>query len=527
MTVEAQVRGVFALYAQGKYAEGLTQARRIHKAAPQLAIANYCVGHGLAASQQPREALPFLRKATQIEPRNADFLVRYGRVLLEEGKVRDAETVLRRAYDLNPALPIAPYTLGNFYASIDRFDLAVRYYKQVLDAQLLPDMRATVTMDWASALTEVGQLAEAQTVLQAALGHATTRVSALATLADFVAFEPGTDLARMLDEELAKPAHSGTMRSGLLMAKAKMAARQNDHEAEFALIGEAKKSRGSIDGNGQFETAVNNLCRTFGGDEIAALQGRFGQSGFRPIFVIGLPRSGTTLTEKILSAHSEVGGAGELGLIADLSRNLLQGAHASSVMESLAARSVPDVKAAITEVEATMRYLRPGKDRIVDKMPHNFLHCWLIRVIFPEAKIVHCFRDPADNFLSGYKAALHAFHFCFDRPQWFIPYYRNYRQLMCHWYDVLPGAIFPLRYEDLVTNPEHEIRALLRFCDLPFEEACLSPEENTSRIGTASVLQARSPINAKSVGGWKRYAQHLQVIADALGSDRHFPQHAG
>ena len=166
MNIESEVRTIFKLFGEGRFDVGLAKAQALHKAAPQLPVSNYCMGHALGAMRRPREALPFLRKAAQLEPRNVDFLIRYGRALLDSGRVREAEGVLTKARDLNPRLPIVPWTLGVFYASIDRFDRAVDFYRDVMSLELPPDFANNAKLDWAFALVEVGKTEEAEPVLR-------------------------------------------------------------------------------------------------------------------------------------------------------------------------------------------------------------------------------------------------------------------------------------------------------------------------------------------------------------------------
>lgn len=517
MTLEAQVRGIFALYAQGKYAEGLAQARRIHKAAPQLAIANYCVGHGLAASQQPREAMPFLRKATQIEPRNADFLVRYGRVLLELSRIREAESVLLKAHDLNPRLPMVPWTLGMYYASIDRFDVAAGHFRKVMQADLPAEAADSARMDWANALIQNGNTEEAKQVLRENLGRPAVRGAALVMLSSMTPLDMQGPDYRLLEEELARPNLGALDRSSLLVARSRSLKAAGDLDGEYAALQASKDARGSNYDLGKFAEQVDAIIAAFSAENLKRLASAAGPCPFRPIYVVGLPRSGTTLTEKILSRHEEVAGAGELPLMGNAMSDLLGARPVSELPGVVSSVEVARLRDFRRDIEATMRFLCPGKERIVDKMPHNFLSLGLVSVLFPEAQIVNCTRHPADNLLSGFKANLKVAHAFFDRPEWFIGYYGHYRRLLQHWHDVLPGRIHTLRYEALVTDPRKEIGDLLSFCGLPWQEDCLHPEDSTSRIGTASVMQARNPINAGSVGGWKKYASRMQSVVDALG----------
>jgi len=512
--LEIEVRSIFNLYSDGRFEQGLQRARALHKAAPQLAISNYCVGHGLGAMQRPRDALPFLRKATQIEPRNVEFLARYGRTLLDAGKIREAESALLKAHDLNPRLPIIPWTLGIYYASIDRFDRAVTFFQKVLEGELPPQFRNNAKVDWANALIEVGRSEEAEPVLRELLSDAAGRGAALAKLATIDAFPPGSRELMMLDEELARRDISSIDRSVLLASRARTCASVGDLEGEYDLIRQSKDARGSMNLVDQFGERVDALIAAFTPETMAELSTLAGEQEFQPIYVVGLPRSGTTLTEKILSAHSKVGGAGELLLMEDFSREIQGTKPSSDVLTLVQKTGGSQFRELIGEVVSTMRFLCPGVDRIVDKLPHNFQHCGFIASIFHGARIVHCFRNPADNFLSGFKASLLASHSYFDDPKWFIAYYGHYERLMKHWYECIGDRIYRLHYEDLVTEPQREIGRLLAFCGLEWEDACLHPEENASRIGTASVMQARSPINAKSVGGWRKYSSHLSEIAE-------------
>ena len=517
VNVEAQVRGIFGLFSQGRHAEGLNLARQLHKAAPQLAIANYCVGHGLAASRQPKAALPFLRKAAQAEPRNAEFLVRYGKVLLDVGRIREAESVLLKAHDLNPKLPMVPWTLGMYYASIDRFDVAAGHFAKVLQSHLPPEAVETARLDWANALIENGQTVEAEKVLREALPHPQVRGAALVKLSTIRPFSPGSEDERLLEDELARKDVSNQDRSSMLAAKSRSLRAAGDLEGEYATLQASKAARGSNYDVSRFAAQVDAIIAAFTPAVLEKLVAAAGESSFRPVYVVGLPRSGTTLTEQILSRHDDVAGAGELTLLGDLLGEILGNRPLASLPEVIAALEGSRLREYRSDIEATMRFLCPGAERVVDKMPHNFLCLGLVAILFPQSSIINCRRHPADNLLSGFKADLNATHGFFDRPEWFIDYYSHYRRLMHHWHEVLPGRIHDLSYEALVTTPREQIAGLLSYCGLPWQEECLHPEDNTARIGTASVLQARNPINAGSVGGWKKYAAHLQQVVDRLG----------
>ena len=149
----------------------------------------------------------------------------------------------------------------------------------------------------------------------------------------------------------------------------------------------------------------------------------------------------------------------------------------------------------------------------VEKTPQNFMIVHLILSLFPEARIIHCFRDPADNFISAFKLNMGPEHGYTRTPQTYARFYRSYAKLMRHWHREFPDRIFALDYEGLVTNPEPKIRAVLQFLGLPWEPACLAPQDNVSRVTTPSMFQVRQPINPRSIGSARIYAAQ---IADAF-----------
>jgi tetratricopeptide (TPR) repeat protein len=237
-----------------------------------------------------------------------------------------------------------------------------------------------------------------------------------------------------------------------------------------------------------------------------------GTAGERAIFVFGMPRSGTTLVEQILATHSAVHGAGEPTCLRDI-------AGALGYPHSIAEQSEPAL------VETGSRYLAtvgsgvPPDKRIVDKMPSNFLYAGLIPAILPGARMIHCRRDPLDTCFSCYSLLFgEGQEYSYDLGE-LGRYYRLYSRLMAYWRKVLPPDQFiEVDYESLIAEPETQIRRLLEFCDLPWEEACLSPHKTGRRVGSASLDQVRSPIYKTSVGRARRFLPFLSELVEALHS---------
>ena len=256
-----------------------------------------------------------------------------------------------------------------------------------------------------------------------------------------------------------------------------------------------------------------------------AERSNYGAAAPDPIFIVGLPRSGSTLLEQILSSHSQVEGTMELPDISAIAKALSATARKSELsnyMEVLATLSAQDCRALGEQYLSDTRIQRKtGAPFFIDKMPNNFEHIGLIQLILPHAKIIDARRHPLGCCFSGFKQ-----HFA--RGQSFTygledigRYYRDYVELMAHFDDVMPGRIHRVIYESMIEDTESEVRRLLAYCELPFEETCLRFYENDRAVRTASSQQVRQPIFRDGVEQWRHFEPWLEPLKDALGSVLH------
>ncbi len=240
-----------------------------------------------------------------------------------------------------------------------------------------------------------------------------------------------------------------------------------------------------------------------------------------PIFIVGLPRSGSTLVERILGSHSEISSAGEphhfaLAIVEAVRR---QSGSAQLPRRELVARSA-DVDFAVLGRDYLERVRAAGLDgaRFTDKMPLNYLYCGLIRRALPAARIVHVSRHPMAACYAIYKTLFKdGYPFSYDLSE-LARYYAAYRRLMQHWETTLPGAILDLRYEDLIADPEGEIRRLLRFCGLEWQHGCIEFHLNPSPTTTASAAQVRRPMYDTSLAQWRHYECQLAPLRSQLSA---------
>jgi hypothetical protein len=257
---------------------------------------------------------------------------------------------------------------------------------------------------------------------------------------------------------------------------------------------------------------MDAMAASFDADTMGRLAGA-GHPSDRPIFIIGMPRSGTTLVEQVLASHPLVHGAGELPLMGQLADRLP--APGDGLVEALS----PDALARLgAEYDSRLEALAPGAARVTDKLPGNFLFAGLIRLVLPDAWIIHCVRDPLDTCLSCYETRFtKGHHFAYDLRELGL-HHRGYQRLMDHWRGVLPkGRFIEVRYEDVVADLKGQAQRLVAFCGLDWDEACLEFHQTPRQIWTASWNQARRPLYRSSVHRARAHADRLGPLIEALG----------
>ena len=267
----------------------------------------------------------------------------------------------------------------------------------------------------------------------------------------------------------------------------------------------------------EIEARYRAIEDTFSADFLAA-GADLGDPSETPVFIVGMPRSGTTLLEQILDSHPEAHGAGELlelpGLIKGLTEELGSDAAFPGCLSAVAPNRWTELGARYAD---TLAQRTPAARRVTDKLPENHQRVGFISLILPRAKIIHCRRDPLDTCLSCYKLLFTGGQkYSYDLRD-LGRQYRLYDSLMAHWSRVLPGRILDVRYEDLVADQEAETRRILAHCGLDWDPACLRFHESDRQVMTASAIQVRRPIYRDSVDKWRRYEAHLRPLLDALG----------
>lgn len=461
----------------GRLDEAVTTGKRATALAPNDLEAHYNLGLALTDKGEWDAAIRSYRRALELNPDHGLSWNNLGAALEKKGDLAGAEVAYARAVALNPAHHEAQNNLGAIYSQQGRLVDACRCFEASIKAN--PDFIEP---------------------------HFN-----LSSLKTYRADDPHLlhlerNLARAGD--MPVPAR---IRYWFALGKAREdVGRYDEAFAAYAEGNRLQHDRLPCD-EARADEMLARLIAIFDRDFFAARRDVRGRDK-TPIFIVGMPRSGTTLLEQILASHPAVHGAGELP---DLNQVIME---APARVGRRFPDFVPDLRPedyrrlGDAYVERVWR-LAPGTRYITDKMPANFFYIGVIRLMLPKAKIIHAMRDPMDSCFSNYARLFNdTMEFAYDLGT-LGRYYVRYIKLMRHWHAVLPaGSLLDLRYEDLVADPEGQTRRLLDYLGLPWDDNCLAFHRNRRQVKTASVAQVRQPIYKTSVARWRHFETHLQPL---------------
>src|ERR1700730_1239240 len=472
-------------YERGEFDDAVAHYRRALARAQNYAEAHSNLGNALRAQKKYDEALIAYRQARQLRPDYAEAINNMGTALRDVGRRAEAEATYRHALALKPNDPGVLNNLALALKDTEQFDEAIELLtcsqaadpnnirtltylalvrleqKRVPDAEIAAQRALSLAGDDAEALNAMGLVRFEQQNADQALALFRRAVALKPDLADAL-----NNIGNVLKE------------SGQLPAARDAFERARINYDEIRMLGIFDRIRATID-RGLLDSASDR-----------------GYSSPLPVFVVGMPRSGTTLIEQILASHPEVYGAGELtdfNRLVDGMRDA--GGKAFRYPEDTPALSADQLRELGEACAEGLRARAPGARRVTDKMPANFLFLGLIHLALPGARIIHVMRDPRDTCLSCYSKLFTAEQdFTYDLGE-LGRYYRKYAELMTHWRDVLPaGRVLHVRYEDVIADLEASARRIVEHCGLDWHPACIAFHESRRPVRTASASQVRRPI---------------------------------
>jgi tetratricopeptide (TPR) repeat protein len=538
----------YALQLVGRHEEAAKHYGRALKINPSYAEAHNNLANALVGLDRTKDAIAEFQQALMLNPSYAEAHNNLASALMALDRHEEAVAHCEQAIALRPDYLEAHLNLANTFVTLDRIEEAAAEYQNVLtidptraDAhtrlgralltlgkaeRALPHFQQAVALKpdlveahngFGSTLQVVGRLDEAISAFEEAINVAPRNTGAYLNLA--MATRLTADDPRVLAmQELLRNIESLDVDNqiSLRFALGKVFADLGDHEQSFRHLLHANdlKRRQLVYDEAERLARFDRIRATFTA-ELMRDKRQFGDPSCVPVFVVGMPRSGTTLIEQILASHPKVFGAGELRDFGRLAKGA-RGADGTGFPECVQSLTTELRKVGQSYLRA-VRSLAPAAERIIDKMPYNFETVGLIHLALPNARIIHACRDPRDTALSCFSILFAEGHqFTYDLTE-LGRYIRAYGALMEHWRRVLPeGAMLDVQYEELVDSLEDGARIIIGYCGLDWDDACLAFHRTQRPVRTASVSQVRQPIYRSSIGRWRPYESKLESLFQAL-----------
>lgn len=512
-------RGI-ALQGLKRFDEALASYDKAISLKPDNAGAFNNRGNALKELKRLDEALASYDKAIALKPNYAEALYNRGVALHELKRFDEALANYDQAIALKPDNVAAFNNRGNVLKELKRFDETLASYDKAI--VLKPD-DAEAFNNRSITLMELGRLTEARQAAEQAIQLAPRTARYYRTLGDlgrYAANDPRIAVMETLAQDAASLSIEDQIELHFALGKAYEDLDRHADAFRQWLTGNALKRR-RIAYDEAATLGMLRRIRNMFTPELIRTRQYVGDPSQLPVFIIGMPRSGTTLVEQILASHPQVFGGGELAHFgrAANTRTILGGSATSPA--SLSAMTGEDFHEIGSRYLAEIEQLAPDADRITNKMIGNFMLAGLIHLALPNAAIIHTIRDPVDTCISCFSKLFGEFNYTYDLAE-LGRYYMNYQAVMEHWHGILPpGRILDVRYEDVVADLEGQARRIISHCGLVWDPHCLAFHQTERPVSTYSANQVRQPIYKSAVGRWRAYEQFLDPILMGLVSRKH------
>jgi len=510
--------GVLFLQKQ-EFKQAVSYLKRTIILAPTFANAHCNLGLALLGLEQNANAIMHFEKALQLKPDYAEAYYGYAKVYLHQHHFTESEGSIRKAIMLNPDQVEFYQLLADIYHEQGHYSQSLMYLDQALT---IDPTFSNIYLGKGNVLMGMGEISQAEEQFLKVATHPgiDARVNAHYSLVQLGKVKPDHDsLHALLSITKDLKALSPNKMENLYFALGKCYDDLGDWATAFKYFTEGcrLKRQGITFNIAEHIQFTHKLVDCFTQQTIEHLQ-TFANPSALPVFIVGMPRSGSSLVEQVLSGHSHVYGAGELKYLTNLIQRPIKTQLNTLYYPENILHLSPEILRGITENYVTcLQRHSPQAIRITDKMPYNFNAIGLIHALLPNAKIIHVKRNPIDTCLSCYTKLFSEGQLYSYELTELGQYYQCYERTMNHWRRILPSdAWMEIEYEGMVNNLEAEAQRLVEFCDLEWEPACLAFYQSKRQVRTASFVQVRQPIYTSSVDRWRRYEQELAPLIQVL-----------
>lgn len=498
----------------GEFGKAENICREILRRDPRNVNATRMLGLLARDLGKTRLSARMLRNAVKLAPDFFGARLDLARALIEIDELDECEKLLQDSIRMQPDLPATYSLLGNLYSKRGQFDQAVETFESALKIQ--PNHGASLAA-MGHALKTIGRQEQSIDTYRDCIAKHPEFGEAYWALANLKTFRFSEDEVATMESHIENDKLSDETRVNFNYSLGKAYEDRGEYDQAFACYDRGNGLRRPHEKYDPVQTEVvhDQLIETITPELVEANKGN-GEPDPAPIFIVGLPRSGSTLIEQILASHSQVDGTHELPDLAKVIKAINeQGPQGEGYPQALRHYGKELGEMGRQYLEWTERY-RKGAPRFTDKMPNNFASIGLIALILPNARVVNARRHPLDSCMGCYKQLFYKGQsFTYDLVE-LGEYYLEYERIMEHWNEILPDMVIDIHYEDMVSDQENQTRRLIEHCDLPWEDDVLRFYETDRAVITASSEQVRQPIYSKSVNSWRRFEAHLEPLIEVL-----------
>jgi len=503
------------LESQGKPEDACQTFLKALSIKPKFVEANVALGRVYVAMQMFNQALEPLATALSLKPAQPQVSSMYGDALVGCGRNMQAFEVFNKLLQQYPKQVELLCKVGGLHIEFSELDQARNYFEKALEiqsnhigARLAYIGLLRIQKDYDKALPEIDALFESEpknikvAVLYSYLCHLNDNCKKVIS---------------RLEHFLGSQGLQKTDEVNICFELGRLCDARGEYDKAFGFF-----KRGNALKTGKYDAAdtdamVSAWIDGYRQEVMQRKQLTTKRDHGRPVFVVGVPRSGTTLIEQILSSHSDVYGAGELSDMVNLVRDYRGDSYPYNNIRQEVENFLPaDLEAMAIKYRTRLDEVSNGQRYVVDKLPGNFIRLGLIAILFPDAKIINCIRNPIDTCLSCFFHDFTGVHsYLYDMDD-LVSFYKNYQRVMKHWHEALPLPILDVHYEDVVADQEGESRRMFEFLELEWDEHCLEFYNSDRAVVTSSHDQVQKPIYKSSISRWKNYEKYIEPLIKGL-----------
>ena len=509
--IEHNLKTLLNLFNAANYELVILKSKKLIKKFPEYIILYNLLGSAYQNIGKLNLAENTFIKGIKMDPGNITIMNNLANVYKNNGKIELSEKLFQKIIKKKPNYINAYVNYGNLKRDNNDFDQAIDLYDQALK---INDKIPVVFYSLALAYQGLGKFDLAIKYAEKTLAIEPKFTQADMLISQSTKYTFKNDHFINMESKIKNLELNNNQKINLLFALAKANEDLNEIAASFENLNLGNRiKRETLNFN------INEEIIFF--DELKKAFDNFDFSKTSNddilyknlVFILGMPRSGTSLVEQIISSHSDVFGAGELP---QLSKIINQEIMINNVLSKEKIYEIVNNESYASQLRSEYyNYLKrfdASETFLTDKAPLNFRWIGLISLLFPESKIIHCSRDPKDNCLSLYKNFFEGgLNFSYDQSE-LVSYYKQYSKLMIFWNNLIPNKIYEANYEKIIKEPENEIKKIIKFCNLPWEDSCLSFHKNKTPIKTMSTAQARQPIYRSSVNSFEKFSPYLKEL---------------